>query len=69
MCYDNKEWCKSWKGNDLSLQNGHKAFNRFWPEHSKIQKVFILIGCFWPKYIMLGPRKYRRVIFDDNQDW
>ena len=57
------------KGNDLSLQNEHKAFNKFWPEHSKIQKVCTLIGCFWPKYIMLGPRKYRRVIFDDNQDW
>ena len=35
MCHDNKEWCKIWRGTDLSVQNWHEKFAEFWPEHSK----------------------------------
>ena len=28
-----------------------------------------LMGCFWPKYIMLELKNYRRVIFDDTEEW
>ena len=68
MYYDNEEWCKIWKGIDLSVQNWHEEFNKFWPEHSKISKRCILMGWFWPKYIILELRKYRRVMFDGIQD-
>ena len=36
LCYDNEEWCKIWNRIDLSLQNWHKEFNKFWPDYSKI---------------------------------
>ena len=47
MCYDNEEWCKSWKVIDLSIQNWHEKFNKFWPAHSKISKIHTLMGCLW----------------------
>ena len=49
MCQDNEEWCKTWRGIDLSVQNWHEQFDKFWPEHSKISKISILKGCFWLK--------------------
>ena len=39
LCYNNDEWCKIWKGIDLSVQNWHEEYNKFWPEHSKISKI------------------------------
>ena len=53
MCNDTEEWWKSWGGIDLSLQNWHKKFDEFWIEHSKVSKIYTLMGCFWPKHIML----------------
>ena len=69
MCHDNEEWLKILKGIDLSVQNWHEEFNKFWPKHSKISKICTLMGCFWPKYIMFELSKYRGVIFDETQDW
>ena len=63
MCYDNEEWCKICEGIDLPVQNWHEVFNKFLPEHSKISKICTLMGCFWPKYIMIHFRKYRGVMF------
>ena len=57
MCHDNEEWCKNWRGIDLSVQNWHEEFDKFWPEHSKISKICTLIGCFWPKQIMFELKK------------
>ena len=51
------------------VQNWHEEFNKFWPKHSKISKICTLMGCFWPKYIMLQLREYREAMFDDTQDW
>ena len=45
-CHENEEWCKNWKGIDLSVQNWHGKFDKFWPEHSKISKIRILRGKF-----------------------
>ena len=61
MCHDNEEWCKIWRGIDLSVQNWHKEFDKFWPEHLKISNICTLRGCFWPKYIMLEPKKIQRI--------
>ena len=38
MCHDNEEWYKIWTGIDLSVQNWHGEFHKFWPEHWKTQK-------------------------------
>ena len=51
------------------VQNWHEEFNKFWPKHSKISKICTLMGCFWPKYIMLQLRKYKKVMFDGTLDW
>ena len=69
MCHDNEEWCKNWRGIDLSVQNWHEEFDEFWPEHSKISKICTLMGCFWPKYIMFELKKYRGVMFDGTEYW
>ena len=50
MCHDNEEWCKIWRGIDLSFQNWHEEFDKFWPKHLKVSKILTLIGSFWPKY-------------------
>ena len=67
--HGNKEWCKIWIGIDLSVQNWHEEFDKFWPEHSKISKICTLMDCFWPKYIMFELKKYRGVMFDGTEDW
>ena len=69
LSHDNEEWCKNWKGIDLSVQNWHEEFDKFWPEHSKISKICTLMDCFWPKYIMFELKKYRGVMFDGTEDW
>ena len=51
------------------VQNWHQEFNKFWPKHSEVSKICTLMGCFWPKYIMLQLRKHREVMFDGTQDW
>ena len=60
LCHDNEESYKIWRGIDLSVQNWQEEFDKFWPEHSKISKIYTLIGCFWPKYIMLELKKVQR---------
>ena len=69
MCHDNEEWCKIWRGIDLSVQNWHEEFDEFWPEHSKISKICTLMGCFWPKYIMFEPKKVQRSYFNGTEYW
>ena len=68
MCHDNEEWCKIWRGIDLSFQNWHKEFDKFWPEHSKVSKIFTLIGSFWAKYILFELKNYRGVIFHETEE-
>ena len=67
MCHDNEEWCKNWRGIDLSFQNWHEKFDEFWPAHLKIYKICFLIGSF--KYIKFELKNYRGVIFDGTEDW
>ena len=69
MCYNNEGWWKIWKGINLPVQNCHEEFSKFWHKHSKISKIYTLVGCFGQKYIMLELRKYRRVMFDGIQVW
>ena len=63
-----------WRGiqnlerNRLAFQNWHKEFNKFWPEHSKVSKIFLLIGSFWAKYILFEFKKYRGVAFHKTEE-
>ena len=38
FCHNNEEWCKIGRGIDLSFQNWHESFDKFWPEYLKISK-------------------------------
>ena len=69
LCQDIEEWCKVWRGIDLSVQNWQEKFDEFWPEHSKISKICTLMGFFWTKYIMFELRIYRGVLCHDNKIW
>ena len=44
-------------------------YDEFWLETSKASKIYTLVGCFWPNYIMLELKKYREVMFNCIQDW
>ena len=67
MCHDNEEWYKIWRGSDLLFQNWHEEFAKFWPEHLKVSKSFILIWPFWAKYMLFELKKCRWVIFHDTE--
>ena len=66
--HETEERYKIWRGIDLSFQNWHKEFDKFWPEHSKVSKIFILMGSFWAKYIMFELKKYIGIIFHDTEE-
>ena len=69
ICHDNEEWCKTGRSTDLSFQNQHEEFDKFWPEHSKISKICALMRSFWSKYVIFELKKYRRVTFDGTEAW
>ena len=60
---DTEEWWEIWRGTDLSFQNWHKEFDEFWLENFKVSRIYPLMGCFWPKYIMVELKKYRELSF------
>ena len=55
--------------NDMrNMADFHQEFNKFWPEHSKVSKIFTLMGFFRAKYIFFE-LKNRGVIFHDIKEW
>ena len=66
---DTEEWWKIWRGIELPFRNWHKEFGEFLLENSKVSKIYTLMCCFWPKYIMFALKKYRGVIFHDTGEW
>ena len=66
--HETEKGYKIWRGIDLSFQNWHKEFDKIWPEHSKVSKIFILMGSFWAKYILFELKKYRGVIFHETEE-
>ena len=66
--HDIEKWCKIWRKTDLLLQIWQE-FGEIWPKHSKISKMCTLIGSFYAKYMTLDLKKYRGVIFHDNEEW
>ena len=68
ICHENEEEYKICRGIDSSFQNWHKEFDKIWPKHSKVSKIFILMGSFWAKYILLKLKKYRGIIFHKTEE-
>ena len=68
MCHDNKNDAKL-TGIDLSVQNWHEEFDKFWPVQSKISEICTLMGCLWPKYIRFELKKHIAVMFDGTEYW
>ena len=68
MCHENEEWCKIWRGIELSFQNWHEEFDEFWPKHLKVSKIFILMGSYWAKYILFELKMNRGVICHENEE-
>ena len=66
--HETKEEYKIWGGIDLSFQNWHKEFGKFWPEHSRVSKMFTLMGSFWANYIFFELKKYRGVTFHETEE-
>ena len=44
--YDTEKWCEIWRKTDLWFAKWHKEQGKFLPEHSKVSKIFILMGSF-----------------------
>ena len=40
MSHDNEEWCKIWRGTDLSFQTWHEEFDEFWTRALESLKNF-----------------------------
>ena len=68
ILHETEEGYKIWIGINLSFQNWHKEFDKFWPEHSKVSKILALMGSFWAKYILFGVKRYRGVIFYETEE-
>ena len=66
--HETEEEGKIWRGINLSFQNWHREFDKFWPEHAKVSKIFPLIGFFWAKYILFKLKTYRGVIFHEIEE-
>ena len=66
--HETEEGYKTWRGIDLSFQNWHKKFDKFWPEHSKVPKIVTLMGAIWAKYILFELKNYRGVVFHETEE-
>ena len=66
--HETEEGYKTWRGIDSSFQNWHNEFDKIWPEHSKVSKIFILIDSYWEKYILFELKRYRGVIFHATEE-
>ena len=65
--HETEEGYKIWKGINLSFQNWYKEFDKFWPEHLNVSKVFTLMGPFRAKYVLFEPRKVQRSCLSWNR--
>ena len=68
LFHETEQRYKIWRGFNLTLQNYHKEFDKFWPKQSKVSIIFTLMCFFWPKYMLFKLKKYRGVIFDETQE-
>ena len=57
LCQANEELYQIWTGINFSAQTWLEEFHEFWPEHSKISKIYILMGFFWKKCTIFDLKK------------
>ena len=62
MHNDTEEWWKVWRWIALSFQNW-QVFDKVWLENLKFRKIYTLMGCFWPKYIMFAKKSTEELYF------
>ena len=65
--HETEEGYKISRGIDWSFKNWQNEFDKFWSAHSKVSKIFILIGSLWAKCIVLELKKYTGVIFHETE--
>ena len=68
MSHDSEDWCKIWKNTDLLFQKWQE-FGKFWLKHLKVSKICTFIGSYCAKYLKFDLKKYRGIIFHDNEEW
>ena len=62
--HDTEERYKIWREIDLSFQNWQEEFDKFWPEHSKVSKIFTLLtASFWTMYILFELKSTEELSF------
>ena len=47
----------------------YREFDKFWPKHLKVSKIFTLITSFWANYLLFELKKYRGVISHGTEEW
>ena len=57
----------NWRGINFSFQNWHKEFDKLSLKHSKVSKIFTLMGSFWANYLLFELKKYRGAIFHETK--
>ena len=67
MSHDTVDWCKILRKIDLLFQKWQE-FGEFWSEHSKVSKTYNFLGPFCGNYITFDLKRYRGVIFHDNEE-
>ena len=65
--HETEEGYKICRGINSSFPNWQNEFDKIWLEHLKVSKIFILMGSFWAKYILLELKKYRVIIFHETE--
>ena len=68
VSHGTEDWCKIWRKTDLLFQNWQE-FGEFLSEHSKVSKIYTLIGSLREKYVMFDLKKYIGFIFHDTREW
>ena len=63
--HETEDGYKIWKASNLSFKNWHKEFVKFWPERSKVSKIFTLMGSLWANQMFFELKKYRGVILHE----
>ena len=67
--HETDEEYEIWRGIELLFQNWHKEFDEFWPEHSKVSRIFILMGSFCTNFVLFELKKYRGIISHHIEEW
>ena len=68
MCHDNEEWCKNWRGIDLSVQN-LRGIWRILTRALKNLKNLHLNGLLLTKVYNVWAKKSRGIMFDSTEYW